>query len=124
MTVAPLVLNRRFRAPPERVYAAFTQKALIQGWYGPETVTVPRCEIDARVGGKYRIEMHSPSGAVHIVTGEFRELDPPRKLVFTWGWLNGEGRNPETLVNVTLAPAEGGTELRLEQSGFASEEFR
>ncbi len=124
MTVAPLVLNRRFKAPPERVFAAFTQKALIQGWYGPETTTVPRCEIDARVGGKYRIEMHSPSGAVHIVTGEFRELEPPRKLVFTWGWLNGEGRNPETLVSVTLAPVEGGTDLRLEQTGFAVEEFR
>ena len=106
MTVASLVLHRHFKASPERVFAAFTEKALMQGWYGPEAMTVPHCEVDARVGGKFRIEMHAATGSVNIVTGEFREITPPERLVFSWGWLNGAGRNPETLVTLTL---NGGT---------------
>ena len=105
MTVAPLVLVRHFKAPPERIFAAFTEKALMQSWYGPEPMTVPHCEVDARVGGKYRIEMHAASGSVHIVTGEFKEIVAPERLVFSWGWLNGAGRNPETLVTLTFKTA-------------------
>jgi len=124
MTVASLVLHRHFKASPERVFAAFTEKALMQGWYGPEAMTVPHCEVDARVGGKFRIEMHAATGSVNIVTGEFKEITPPERLVFSWGWLNGAGRNPETLVTLTLKPKDGGTDLTLEQTGFLKEEFR
>ena len=124
MTVEPLVLTRHFKAPPERVFAAFVDKGLMQGWYGPEGMTVPRCDVDARVGGKYRIEMHAPSGAVHVVTGEFKEIAAPERLVFSWGWLNGTGRSPETLVTVTIAAKDGGAELTLEQTGFLKEETR
>jgi glutathione S-transferase len=124
MTVASLVLNRHFKAPPERVFAAFTEKALMQGWYGPEAMTVPHCEVDARVGGKYRVEMHATTGSVHVVTGEFKEIKPPERLVFSWGWLNRAERNPETLVTVTFKPKDGGTDLTLEQTGFLKEEFR
>ncbi len=124
MTVEPLVLTRHFKAPPERVFAAFVEKALMQGWYGPEGMTVPHCDVDARVGGKYRIEMHAPSGAVHVVTGEFKEIKAPERLVFSWGWLNGAGRGPETLVTVTLKARDGGADLTLEQTGFLNEETR
>jgi glutathione S-transferase len=68
--------------------------------------------------------MHSPSGTVHIVTGEFKELRPNERLVYTWGWLEGPGRGQETLVTVTLTPKDGGTDLTLEQSGFATEQSR
>ena len=97
-----LVIKRHFKAPPERVFAAFTEKALMQAWFGPGNTTVPRCEVDARVGGKYRAELHAPSGGVHIVTGEFKEIRPPDRLVYTWGWLDGAGRGPETVVTVTF----------------------
>jgi glutathione S-transferase len=119
-----LVIKRHFNAPPERVFAAFTEKSLMQAWYGPENMTVPHCDVDARVGGKYRVEMHSPSGLVHVVTGEFKEIRPPERLVYTWGWLNGAGRGPETVVTLSFAPRDGGTDLTLEQSGFLTEESR
>src|SRR5271170_4354409 len=96
MTVAPLVLNRHFKAPPERVFAAFTEKALMQGWYGPEPMTVPHCEVDARVGGKYRIEMHSSAGPVHIVTGEFRETGSTVRLNLSCWRVKRGGRKAET----------------------------
>jgi glutathione S-transferase len=124
MSVQPLVLNRYFKAPPERLFAAFTEKALMQSWYGPQSMTVPHCEVDARVGGAYRVEMHGAEGNVSIVTGVFTEIDAPRRLVFTWGWLNGAGRNPETVVTLTFTPRDGGTDLELVQTGFAQEEFR
>jgi glutathione S-transferase len=124
MSSEPLVLVRRFSASPERVFAAFTEKALMQSWYGPEDMTVPRCEVDARVGGKYRVEMHAANGSVSIVTGEFKEITPPEKLVFSWGWLKGAGRNPETMVTLTFRPAADGTELTLVQSGFLEDGFR
>jgi glutathione S-transferase len=124
MTAQPLVLNRHFKAPPDRLFAAFTEKALMQGWYGPEGMTVPHCEVDPRVGGAYRIELHGAEGNVSIVTGVFREIEAPRRLVFTWGWLNGAGRNPETVVTLTFTPRGEGTDLELVQTGFAKEEFR
>ncbi len=96
----------------------------MQAWFGPENMTVPHCEVDARVGGKYRVELHSPSGAVHIVTGEFKEIHPPERLVYTWGWLEGAGRGPETLVTLTFASRDGGTDLTLEQSGFLTDDSR
>jgi glutathione S-transferase len=124
MSVEALVINRRFKASPDRLFAAFTDKALMQQWYGPESATVPHCEVDARVGGAYRVEMHGPNGKVSVVTGVFTEIDAPRRLVFTWGWLNGAGRNPETVVALTFTPRDGGTDLELVQTGFLQEEFR
>jgi uncharacterized protein YndB with AHSA1/START domain len=84
MTIEPLILTRHFKAPPERVFAAFTEKALMLGWYGPEGMTVPNCMVDARVGGQFRVEMHRANGSVHIVTGEFKEIVPNERLVFSW----------------------------------------
>ena len=124
MSVEPLIIRRHFKAAPERVFAAFTQRELMQGWYGPHGMTVPHCEVDARVGGAYRIELHSKAGQVSIVTGVFREIEPPRRLVFTWGWLNGSGRNPETVVSLTITPRDGGADLEVVQTGFLKEEFR
>ena len=124
MGVEPLIIVRRFKAAPERVFAAFTQKALMQSWYGPQDMTVPHCEVDPRVGGAYRVEMHGANGNVAVVTGVFTEIEPPRRLSFTWGWLNGAGRNPETNVTLTFTPRGEETELELVQTGFLKEEFR
>lgn len=117
-------ITRMFAAPREQVFNAFVRKEALQGWFGPEGFSIPTAMVDPRPGGSYRIEMHSPQGAVHIVTGEYREVRPPEKLVFTWRWLEGSGLGPETLVTLTFAARDGGTELTLTHSGFATLEGR
>ena len=115
-------ITRRFAAPRERVFDAFTRQEALQAWFGPEGYTIPSAALDPRPGGSYRIEMRAPDGAVHIVIGEYREVRPPEKLVFTWRWLEGADAGPETLVTLDFAAREGGTELTLLHSGFATPE--
>ena len=124
MSGESLSLTRMFNAPRARVFEAFTREDAIQQWYGPEGFTVPSVRIDPRPGGKYRIEMHSPDGAVYVVVGEFREVKPPEKLVFSWAWLDGAGVGPSSLVTLTFAENAGQTELKLVHSGFATAESR
>lgn len=124
MTPVSLTLTRLFDAPPEKLYDAFTSQQAIQHWFGPEGFTIPRADVDARIGGRYRYEMHSPTGWVHIVVGEFRELVPYEKIAFTWSWLGNGEQGPDTLVTVRFTDRGGRTELTLEQTGFESGEAR
>lgn len=117
-------ITRVFEAPPEQVFNAFIRTEAIQGWFGPEGYSIPAVAVDPRPGGNYRIEMHSPEGMVRVVTGEYREVRPPEKLVFTWRWLDGTGLGPETLVTLNFAARGAGTELTLIHSGFATAEAR
>jgi len=116
-----LTITRLFKAPRERVFDAFIKVDAMQTWYGPEGFTVPACVSEPKPGGKYRIEMHSPEGSVHVVTGEYLEVSPPDRLVFTWAWLEGTGRGPETTVSLSFADRAGQTELTLVQTGFTTE---
>jgi glutathione S-transferase len=124
MTPLSLTFNRIFDAPAEKLYDIFTSKEAIQSWFGPEGFSIPRADIDARTGGKYRYEMHSPAGAVYMVVGEFRELVPHEKIAFTWAWLANGELGPETLVTLHFAERGERTELTLDHAGFASEDVR
>jgi uncharacterized protein YndB with AHSA1/START domain len=77
-----VVIERRFAAPPEAVYRAHTEPALIQQWMlGPEGWTMPVCEIDPRPGGRIRFEWSDGKGGGFYLTGEYIELDPPHRIV-------------------------------------------
>jgi uncharacterized protein YndB with AHSA1/START domain len=118
-----LRLEREFRAPPERVFAAFTDPKLLAQWWGPEGMTCPVCEIDLRVGGRYRTCMRGDSGD-HWLSGVYREIVPPRRLVFTWAWEQSGARGHETVVEIDFAPAGPHTRIRLVQREFESEAAR
>lgn len=120
MTIHTLTIARTFDAPRARVFDAFTKKEAIQSWFGPEGFTVPSVAIDPRPGGKYRIEMHSPEGTVHVVTGAFREVRAPEKLVYSWAWAEGDRTGAETTVTLTFVEKAGRTEVTLVHSGFAT----
>ena len=119
-----LRITRRFAASPEAVFRAWTEPAALQSWWGPEGFTVPTCEVDARPGGSWRTQMHSPDGNDHWVGGTYREVSPPERLVFTWTWEQGEMEGIETVVTVELRPVGDGTELTLTHDLLPSENSR
>ena len=101
-------IHRLIRATPERVFAAWTQAALIARWMSPVGDAI--AEVDARPGGKLRVTMVGDDRRIEHV-GEFREVTPGHRLVFTW---ISPFTGPEpSVVTVELEPASNGTELTL-----------
>jgi uncharacterized protein YndB with AHSA1/START domain len=120
-----LALKRRFKAPPAKVFAAWTDAEKIKRWMGPAGFTVPRAESDARVGGRYRFVMLSPQGETRVVGGIYREVVVNEKLVFTWAWDAAPGDEPyESLVTVRFKPDDGGTLLTLTHERLFDDESR
>lgn len=117
-----LTLGRRLNAPPAKVYDAWTQPAHIAHWWGPGASEVLSAEVDARVGGRFRIVFRTEDGEEHDVSGTYLEVVPGAKLVFTWAWRSTPER--ESLVTVELAPDRGGTWLTLTHEKFFDEKAR
>jgi uncharacterized protein YndB with AHSA1/START domain len=77
-----VVVTRRFAAPPEAVYRAHMEPALIQKWMlGPDGWTMPVCLNEAKPGGKIRYEWSDGKGKGFHLTGEFIKLEPPHRIV-------------------------------------------
>ena len=115
-----LNLSRFIRASREKVFDAFATEAGLAAWMSPRGMKVRSAKADARVGGSWRIEMQSRDGSLFVTGGQYRELQRPSKLVYTWKW-EGENSpmpNVETQVEVSLREADGGTELNMSHSGF------
>lgn len=110
-------LDRRVlvRALPSTVFSFFTDPALFAEWWGAGSA------IDARPGGAVRIQY--PNGIV--VSGEVLEVDPDRRIVFTYGYEGGKGpvAPGATRVEIALTPMDHGTELALTHT-FEDEEVR
>lgn len=118
-----LRITRAYAAPPEKVFRAWTDPEIMKQWFAPsDQFSTPEVTADARVGGRYRIVMRAPDGEYHRVGGVYREVDPPRKLVFTWAWESTPER--ESLVTVEFNAAGAGTELVLTHERFADEVAR
>jgi len=106
-------------APPERVFQAITDPRQMLQWWGEKGMY--RCthfETDVRVNGKWLSVGVDASGKNFQVSGEYLEVDRPRVLVYTWtaSWTGAL----KTTVRWELEPHSGGTQLRIQHSGFAS----
>src|SRR5438874_12824597 len=80
---APLVLTRVFDAPRELVFRTWTDPQHVEQWWGPHGFSNPVMEWDARPGGAIRNHMRGPDGTIYPSRGEFLEVVPPERLVFT-----------------------------------------
>ncbi|MEQ8698544.1 MAG: SRPBCC domain-containing protein [Bauldia litoralis] len=120
-----LVVERVFKAPPETVFAAWTDPEILVQWWGPEGFHTPERGMDVRQGGAWRTVMRNAEGEPHAVSGVYHEITPSRRLVMTWGWEEPDGsRGHETLVELTFEPTEDGTRLKLVQRLFETTEGR
>jgi uncharacterized protein YndB with AHSA1/START domain len=119
-----LTISRRFKAPRERVFRALTEPQQLAKWWGPKGFTAPEVALDVRPGGAWRTTMRSPAGEDHIVSGVYREIVPPSRLVFTWGWETTGPRGHETVVTIELFEVADGTRLELHQEVFDSVDSR
>jgi uncharacterized protein YndB with AHSA1/START domain len=117
-----LSLKRRLKAPPQAVYAAWTDPEKIVKWFGPDAGPVKQADLDVRVGGKYAVTFHTEDGEQHHVSGIYREVVPDEKLVFTWAWRSTPER--QSLVTVSIKPDGAGSLLTLEHERFFDEKAR
>lgn len=117
-----LTLKRRIDAAPAKVYAAWTQPEKIALWFGPDSGEVLEAQLDPRVGGQFHIAFKTESGERHDVAGRYREVEPDRKLVFTWAWKSTPER--ESLVTLTMKPDGDGTLLTVLHEQFFDEKAR
>ncbi len=116
-----LILTRALKAPRELVFQAWTDPKHLVRWWGPNEFTLPHCEQDFRVGGKYRFCMRAPDGSDHWVRGQYTHINSPSRLVFTWLREDGEGDIwCDTVVEITLEQQGSNTLLTLNQTTFAT----
>lgn len=118
MTTGTVTLHRVFTAPPERIYRAFLDPDAMAKWLPPHGFTGRVLDMDARVGGRYRMQFtHLGSGHVHAFGGVYLELVPNERIVntdlFDDTHLPGEMRTTVTLKAVSV-----GTELTAVQEGI------
>jgi uncharacterized protein YndB with AHSA1/START domain len=120
-----LRITRHFPAPPAALFPLWTRPEHLVHWWGPRSFTMPHHRVDARPGGAFRICIRSPEGTDHWMRGTYREVVEPERLVFTFAWEDPDGApGRETLVTVTFAEREGGTDLTFHQALFTSPEDR
>ena len=124
-----LDMTRSFKAGPEKVYAAWASADQLKRWLLPHDSFRAEAKTDAKLGGEFRIDLAGRIEGNDVsgyATGEYREIIPGRRLVFTWNWhnkLTGETM-PETLVAVNLAEKAGGTEMTLVHDRFITPALR
>lgn len=105
-----VLLERTFDAPRHLVWKAMTEPELVKKWYGPRGYSLTVCEIDLRVGGRWRYMLRGPGGPPDMgMSGEYRELSAPDRLVSTESMDDYPG---EALVTVTLVETDGKTRLQ------------
>jgi len=129
-----LQLTRIFDAPREIVFEAWTDQNQFAQWFGAaacDGATLESVKVNARVGGKYRLQVRRPDGEFFTSVGVYREVKPPERLVFTWAFEKdgsgdefGEVEPPEMLVTLEFKARGKQTELTLTHEKFASVESR
>jgi uncharacterized protein YndB with AHSA1/START domain len=107
-----IVLTRTFNAPRRLVWDAVTKAEHVRRWYSCSAVTFATCEIDLRVGGAYRYTMRGPDGVDHTMTGIYREIVAPERIVHTERYETAGFTSADALVTMTLSEQGGKTRLQ------------
>src|SRR4051812_978329 len=111
MPIADVSIRRVLSARRSLVFEAWTKPELMSRWFFPDSSWTATVEHELKVGGRWQVLMREPSGATHNQFGEYREIVPSSRLVFTWSCPDLEV--VDSLVTVELRDHDAGTELLL-----------
>jgi uncharacterized protein YndB with AHSA1/START domain len=117
-TTNTVALHRVLRCPPERVYRAFTTPAAMAKWLPPHGFTATVHEMDAQVGGSYRMSFTNfTTGGGHSFGGRYLELVPGQRLRYT-ATFDDANLPGEMTTTVELRAVFCGTEVHIQQEGI------
>ncbi len=110
-------IDWKFAAPPEEVWAAWTEPHVVRQWFGSDpNGEVLEAFLDARPGGRFEVTFANGDGMQFTARGVYRQVEPYRLLKFSWGWKNEPGI--ETAVTVRLFENGNGTQMQFEHAGL------
>ena len=104
-------IKRTLSGRRETVFSAWTRPELMARWFFPDPSWTATVSSELRVGGHYEVSMRDPSGGVHLQFGEYREIVPTSRLVFTWSCPDLGVKN--SVVTVELRESGDRTDLHL-----------
>jgi uncharacterized protein YndB with AHSA1/START domain len=120
-----LLITRTFDAPASLLFALWSNPEHVKQWMGPANFSCSEAEIDFRVGGAYRVMIKSAERGENWFGGIYREIEPDRRLVFTFAWSHdGPSAGVETLVTITFEQRDGKTVQTFHQRPFLNVERR
>ncbi len=123
-TGTALQLSRVIKADRETVFKAWTEAEHLRRWSCPEGIDIADVQVDLSVGGAFQIRMLNPEGQTHTAYGTYREIERPRRLVYTWDWREDDQKVGETLVTVEFNALGDSTEVVLTHERFPSAEAK
>jgi uncharacterized protein YndB with AHSA1/START domain len=120
-TDTTLRMQRTFQAPAQAVFDAWTSEEVLRRWFHAEhDWDTPEAAVDLRVGGAVRLVMRNPhTGDEYGGGGLYTEIEPPRRLAFTWLW---DGESTRMLIEVDFEETDGITTVHFTHSGLLNEE--
>lgn len=131
------VVTRVFDAPRDAVWKAWTDPAQFKQWWGPKKHSVPECQIDLRVGGRYLLCERAADGFLLWVTGTYREIVAPERIVTTLSFADSRGNlvppshyglhaglPMEMLITLTLEARGGKTAVTVRQAGLLNDQIK
>jgi uncharacterized protein YndB with AHSA1/START domain len=126
MSTAELRVERTFDASREAVFEAWTSPEVMRRWFAAEhDWATPRAEVDLRTGGRVTVSMSEAGGEpVHTFRGEYLEVTPPERLVFTVEWQGEDADGVVGTVTVEFREVGDRTTVVLTHTGLASEQSR
>lgn len=111
-------ISWNFPHPPAKVWRAWTEPSIAKLWFGSDpNGKVLDAKLDAQVNGSFSVTFANSDGTEFTAQGIYKEIDEPKRLVFTWGWAN----QPEVdeLITLEFSPDGDGTLMSFEQSNIA-----
>jgi uncharacterized protein YndB with AHSA1/START domain len=106
-------VRQLFRASRSFLFRAWTDPALLARWFGPTGWTIERCEVDAHTGGSWHAWFRRPDGTIVDVGGVYSEVEPDRRIVFSWDTNPEDARESLSEVTVDFRDVAGGVEICL-----------